>query len=154
MWQSWHYPTNSFDSRSDEGIEKYGLQDTVIYYGPIPAYQASAYFKGADALYVSLKDDGYVGKTIPNKLVMSMAFGKPILAMLEGDGKDILVESDGAMFSEQNSESLKAAIKTIASLEKKELNRLGKNNLLYYKEKLTINAITSQIEEELLKKQR
>ncbi len=135
-------------------IQEYGLQDTLIYYGPIPAFQASAYFKGADALYVSLKDDGYVGKTIPNKLVMSMAFEKPILAMLEGDGKEILVQSDGAIFAEQNPESLKVAIKTIASLNKKELNRLGKNNLLYYKEKLTINAITSQIEEELLKKKR
>lgn len=135
-------------------IIEYGLQDTLIYYGPIPAYQASAYFKGADALYVSLKDDGYVGKTIPNKLVMSMAFAKPLLAMLEGDGKNLLVESDGAIFAEQNAESLYKAIKTISSLEKKELNRLGKNNLLFYKEKLSINVITSQIEEELLNKKR
>ena len=58
-------------------IEKYNLHEKVIYHGPIPAKKAAAYFKGADALYVSLKGEGYVGCTIPNKLMMSMVYGKP-----------------------------------------------------------------------------
>ena len=113
-------------------IKEYGLEDNLKYYGPIPALQSSAYFKGADALYVSLKDEGYVGKTIPNKLVMSMAFAKPILAMLEGDGKELLIKSDGAVYASQDSTSLAEAIKAISNLSKNELNRLGKNNLEYY----------------------
>ena len=133
-------------------IKEYQLQENLVYYGPMPASQASAYFKGADALYVSLKKDGYVGKTIPNKLVMSMAFAKPIIAMLEGDGKNILIESDGAVFSDQSYISLASAIKTMASLSKKELNRLGQNNLEYYKNNLTIDIVTHQIEAELMNK--
>ena len=133
-------------------IKEYGLENNLIYFGPMPALQSSAYFKGADALYVPLRDKGYVGKTIPNKLVMSMAFGKPILAMLEGDGKSILVEADGAVFSSQSAESLLDGIKTISSLNKKDLDRLGKNNLSYYQNHLTLNTIASQIEEELLNK--
>ena len=140
--------------RLEEQIKEYGLEKNVIYYGPIPAYQASAYFKGADALYVSLKDEGYVGKTIPNKLVMSMASSKPIIAMLEGDGKELLIESDGAIFAEQNPSSLEKAIKAIMALSKKELERLGKCNYLYYKNNLTIDIITKKIERELLKKRR
>lgn len=130
-------------------IKEYGLENNLVYYGPIPAYQASAYFKGADALYVSLKDDGFVGKTIPNKLVMSMAFSKPILAMIEGDGKDILIQSKGAIFSSQNSGSLKEAIKQISSLNKKELESMGNGNLTYYKNNLTIGKVSRLIEEEL-----
>ena len=136
----------------EDKIKEYRLQDNLIYYGPMPASQASAYFKGADALYVPLKSEGYVGKTIPNKLVMSMAFAKPIIAMLEGDGKNILVESDGAVFSDQSYLSLVSAIKTVASLSKKELNRLGENNLVYYKNNLTIDKVTHQIEAELMNK--
>ena len=135
-------------------IEEYGLENNVIYYGPMPAVQASAYFKGADALYVPLKDEGTVGKTIPNKLVMSMAFGKPILAMLEGDGKDILVEADGAVFSGQSSESLCEAIKTISKMNKKDLDRFGKNNFLYYQSHLTTDKVSRDIEAELLNKPR
>ena len=135
-------------------IKEYGLQENLIYYGPIPALQASAYFKGADALYVPLKNEGYVGKTIPNKLMMSMAFAKPILAMLEGDGKNILLESDGAVFSEQSYQSLVKAIKTLSNMSNRELNKLGQNNLTYYKNNLTIDIVTHQIETELMNKTR
>ena len=135
-------------------IKEYGLENSVIYYGPMPASQASAYFKGADALYVSLKDEGTVGKTIPNKLVMSMAFGKPILAMLDGDGKDILVEADGAVFSGQTPLSLIEAIKTISKLNKKDLDRFGKNNLSYYQSHLTTDIVSREIEQELFNKLR
>ena len=136
----------------DDKIKEYRLQDNLVNYGPMPASQAAAYFKGADALYVPLKNEGYVGKTIPNKLVMSMAFAKPIIAMLEGDGKNILVQSDGAVFSDQSYISLARAIKTTANLSKKELNRLGQNNLEYYKSHLTIDKVAHQIEAELMNK--
>ena len=135
-------------------IKEYGLEENVIYYGPMPASQASAYFKGADVLYVPLKDDGCVGKTIPNKLVMSMAFAKPILAMLEGDGKDILVESDGAIFASQSADGLLSGIKAISSMNKKDLDRFGRNNLLYYQSHFTLDKISRDIEAELLKKSR
>ena len=133
-------------------IKEYNLENNVIYYGPMPALQASAYFKGADALYVPLKNEGTVGKTIPNKLVMSMAFAKPILAMLEGDGKDILVEADGAVFSGQSSESLLEAIKTISELDKKDLDRFGNNNYSYYQSHLATDIVARQIEQELIHK--
>ena len=138
----------------EDKIKEYGLEENVIYFGPIPALQASAYFKGADALYVPLKNDGTVGKTIPNKLVMSMAFAKPILAMLDGDGKNILVEADGAVFADQSAESLTKAINTISKLTKKDLERFGKNNFLYYQSHLTVEKVTRDIETELLNKLR
>lgn len=134
----------------ENDIQKHELNN-VKYYGPIPAKQAAAYFKGADALYVSLKNDGYVGQTIPNKLVMSMAFEKPILAMLEGDGKKILEEADGAVIVDQTAESLKAGILKLSKLNKNDLSRLAKNNLTYYKNNLTIETVSHQVEEELKK---
>lgn len=135
-------------------INELGLEQNVIYYGPMPASQASPFFKAADALYIPLKNEGYVGKTIPNKLVMSMAFGKPIIAMLEGDGRDILIESDGAVFADQSPRSLANAFKIMSTMTKKGLDRLGKNNYLYYQNHLTLNKICRDIEAELLKERR
>ena len=83
---------------------------------------------------------------------MSMAFAKPILAMLEGDGKDILVEADGAVFSGQSSESLLEAIKTISELNKKDLDRFGNNNYSYYQSQLATDIVARQIEQELIHK--
>lgn len=133
-------------------IAEYGLEDNVLYYGPIPASSAAAYFKGADALYVSLKKDGVVGKTIPNKLAMSMAFGKPIIAMLDGDGKQAVFDSDGGILCDEDPKSLENSIKAMMKLSEGERKRLGINNLTYYQEHFSLDKVTDSILKELSKK--
>lgn len=136
-------------------ISEYHLEDTLIYHGPMPASRSSAYLKGADAIYVSLKDEGYVGKTIPNKLAMAMAFAKPIIAVLEGDGKQALSKADGGVFSaKQDAESLAASIKTFKSLSESERKRLGDNNLAFYLKNFSLENVTRAIEAELIRKAR
>ena len=131
-------------------IKEYKLEDKVIYHGPIPAKKASAYFASADILYVSLKNDGYVGKTIPNKLVMSMAFGKPIIGVLDGDGKDILLASGGSLVASENKESIAEAINKMVSLSKEERKRLGELNRAYYQNNLSIKRSGELINQILL----
>ena len=131
-------------------IEKYSLQDKVIYHGPIPAKKAAPYFESADALYVSLKNEGYVGKTIPNKLVMSMAFGKPILGVLGGDGKHIIEESGGGIVCEETKESIAEGIMKLANMSSEERKKLGALNQAYYQEHLSIEKVGEEINKILL----
>lgn len=135
--------------RVQDKISKLNLTNQIIYHGPLPSPKAAPYIKGADALYVSSKDDGVVGKTIPNKLVMSMAFKKPILAMLEGDGKKVLTEAGGAIFAEQNAESLAEAINMISSISSENLKKLGELNQVYYFDHFSLKAVAQEIEKHL-----
>jgi len=136
-------------------ITEYHLEDSVIYYGPIPAVRASAYFQSADALYVSLEDSGFVGKTIPNKLVMSMAFAKPIIGMINGDGRKIIDEADGGLLcAEQSADALAATLESFKALSSEERKRLGNNNLNYYKMHFSLESVSRQIEAELMRKSR
>ena len=130
-------------------IKQYGLEDRVIYHGPIPAKRAAAYFDAADILYVSLKGDGYVGKTIPNKLAMSMAFGKPIIGVLEGDGKNVLNESKGGFVSQPDKTSISVAINKMAKLSPEERKRLGDLNRAYYQDHFSIEK-TGQFVSDIL----
>ena len=107
------------------------------------------YFKRADALYVSLKSEGTVGKTIPSKLLMSMAFARPIIGVIKGDGKDILEESGGAFLADETAESVKNALLAISNLSDKEKARLGALNKFYYESHFSLRTVTSQIENEL-----
>ncbi|MDR0934900.1 MAG: glycosyltransferase family 4 protein [Erysipelotrichaceae bacterium] len=127
-------------------IEELNLNNKVIYHGPLIATKAAPYFAGADALYVSLLDEGVVGKTIPNKLVMSMSFAKPILAMLGGDGAEILKKTGGAVFSSFSSDSLASSIDAISLMSKSELNNMGLSNLEYYKKNFSLTEICRNIE--------
>ena len=129
-----------------DDIRKRRLEDKVIYHGPIIAKLAASYFKNADALYVSLKGEGVVGKTIPSKLLMAMAFGRPIIGVLKGDGRNIIVDSGGGFVSEENVESVKNSILAIHNLSKKEKDHLGDLNRRYYEEHFSLEEVTRLIE--------
>ena len=129
-------------------IRERRLDNKIIYHGPIVAKLAAAYFKNADALYVSLRNEGTVGKTIPNKLMMSMACGRPIVGVLQGDGANVLKESGGAFLADENAESVKNALLAISNLSANEKARLGKLNKFYYENHFSTRTVTSLIEKE------
>lgn len=131
-------------------IEQYHLENKLIYHGPIPAKEAASYFLSADALYVSLSGEGYVGKTIPNKLVMSMAFGKPIIGVLEGDGKELLEDAGGAIVAKPYKESIAEAIQQMALLSNEERKKLGQLNQTYYFNNLSIQHAGEMVNKILL----
>ena len=129
-------------------IKERGLENKVIYHGPIVAKLAAAYFKKADALYISLKSEGTVGKTIPSKLMMSLTFGRPIVGVIQGDGKQILEDSGGAFLAEEDPESVKNALLGISRLSDKEKARLGKLNKMYYDSHFSLRTVVDKIEKE------
>ncbi len=132
-----------------KNIESSGLRDKVIYHGPIPAKTAAGFYKSADALYVSLKNEGTVGKTIPNKLMMSMAFAKPIIGVIQGDGRDVLVESGGAALADETAKSVSKAILAIHNMSEKEKSRLGALNKMYYDSHFSKKRVAELVEREL-----
>ena len=132
-------------------IKERRLEDKVIYHGPIIAKHAASYFKNADAIYVSLKGEGTVGKTIPSKLQMSMAFARPIIGVIKGDGRDVICEAGGGFLAEENADSVKDAIMAVHNISKKEKDRLGSLNYKYYQEHFSIGEVCSLIEREFTK---
>ena len=63
-------------------------------YGQFPLERMPSFLKHADALLVSLKPDPIFAMTIPGKLQTYLSVGLPVLAMLDGEGAD-LVERSG-----------------------------------------------------------
>lgn len=61
--------------------------------GRYPMNIMPVFFREADAMLVSLKDEMIFGLTVPAKIQSYLACGKPILAMLNGEGANIIRES-------------------------------------------------------------
>ena len=74
-----------------------GLTDRMVFLGQQPSSAMPELFAGADALLVSLKADPVFSRTIPGKVQSYLAAGRPILAMLDGEGARIVTEAGAGL---------------------------------------------------------
>ena len=131
-----------------EKIEKENLQDKVIYEGAYPIEKAEAYYANADALVVSLKNEGYVGKTIPNKAIQYMKYGRPLLVVAQGDTYDMLNRAKGSVFASEDPKDVAKSIDELCGSKEKDL--LGLNNKKYFEEHFTTEKLTQSLLDELI----
>ena len=144
-------------SESNKIIEKInneGLKDKVIYHGPLPLEKVESYFINADALIVSLKNEGTVGKTIPNKLVQYLSNAKPIIGVIHGDGRDLLRDAKGALLAEEDPKDIAKQIDKICSYDEVKKAEMAKSNLDFFNANLKterINYLINEVLTELIK---
>ena len=65
--------------------------------GRHPLEKMPSFFKQANALLVSLKNDPIFSTTIPGKLQSYLAAGIPVLAMLDGEGADLVTNAGAGL---------------------------------------------------------
>ncbi len=126
-------------------IDDLNINNKVILHGPLSVDETVRFYQNADALVVSLKNAGYVGKTIPNKLIQYLSYGKPILGVISGDGEVILNKAKGAVICDENEENIASAINKIISLTKEEKETMGHNNLKYFQDNFQLEIVSAQI---------
>jgi len=74
-----------------------GLAGRMAFLGQQPSSAMPGLFADADALLVSLKADPVFSRTIPGKVQSYLAAGRPILAMLDGEGARIVTEAGAGL---------------------------------------------------------
>ncbi|MFA5481330.1 MAG: glycosyltransferase family 4 protein [Bacilli bacterium] len=126
------------------------LEGIVTYHGPLMIEQAERFYQNADALIVALKNQGTVGKTIPNKLIHYLKSGKPIIGVISGDGRDVLIASGGAILSDENPQAISQAMSKMMELSKSEKDRMGILNRQYFDDNYELDKVAQLLEEELL----
>lgn len=121
------------------------LEDKVEYVGALPIEKAERYYKNADALIVSLKNEGTVGKTVPNKAIQYMKYGRPLIGVIQGDAKELLKKAGGTLFSDENSQQISDIFNQFCNISDKEKAQMGLNNERYFNEYLTAEKLTNQL---------
>ena len=122
----------------------------IALYGTRPRGVAATFYPNATAIVVTLKQDGVVGKTIPSKLVSSLSYGRPILASIGGDGKKVLEEAGGTVFSHgETPEDLAEAILDLCRMREEAREEAGRKNAAYFSENFSLSTIAKSILEEL-----
>lgn len=139
------------DGRKMPFVRKYiiehQLQETVILVGRYPVEAMASFFNKADVMLVSLKDDPIFNLTIPAKVQAYMSSSKPIVAMLNGDGAEIILDAEcGFVVNASDSKGLAKIILMASELDNEELKKLGKNARKYYEENFKMNQCISNLE--------
>ncbi len=99
----WHldiYGTGALEEDLKKMCKDLGLDEKIHFYGVFPKEELSDYLNNSDVLYLGLISSEALDKTIPSKLFDYMMFGKPILAAITGEGKDILKENNANLVLE------------------------------------------------------
>ncbi len=118
-------------ARAEAGRRELG--GTVHFLGQYPLDAMPDFFSAADAMLLSLRREPIFSLTVPGKLQSYLASGKPILAMLDGEGARIVDEAHaGFSCPAGDAAALATAAEKLADLPAAERVRLGDNARTYF----------------------
>lgn len=138
------------DGRKREWVEQYikenNLQDTVHWLGRHPLEAMPSFFEQADVMLVSLKDNLIFNLTAPAKIQAYMSAGKPIVAMLNGEGARIVEAAEcGFSTNAGNAAGLAKLIRALYKMDKEELHQLGRNGSRFGREHFDFSCIIDHL---------
>lgn len=131
-----------------EEVCKRGLEQTVHLLGRHSVEKMPEYFAHADALLVSLKKEPIFSSTIPGKIQSYLACGKPVIAMLDGEGARIITEaSAGIACPAEDAQTLAQAVVKLSQTDRKALAAMGHNGRKYYEQHFDREVLFPQLEQ-------
>lgn len=145
------------DGRSKSFVEQYikeeGLEETVYLMGKFPIEAMSTFFDKSDALLVSLKDNLIFNLTVPAKVQAYMSSSKPILAMLNGEGAEIINEAKcGFAAPSGDHECLYKNVLKLFALSETERQEMGTSGKTFYEANFKLDNCINSLENILNKK--
>lgn len=131
-----------------EEVVRRGLEEQVLLAGRFDLERMPSFFRHADALLVSLRDEPIFALTIPGKVQSYLMAGRPILAMLNGEGARVVHESGaGFAVSAGNSAGLADAARTMLALDSDERDEMAKAGRHYAKVNFDRDTLITKLEE-------
>lgn len=123
-----------------------GLENCFLLLGNYPVDRMPSFYKHADALLVSLKAESIFAMTIPGKLQSYLAAGIPILAMLNGEGAEIIRRAGAGISSPAGDGfALANAVIHMVNMNIEERLEMGRAGLALSEEEFSRGALISKL---------
>lgn len=114
-------------------VKEHGLEETVFTLGRYPAETMPWFFKQADVMLVTLSDDPLFRLYAPAKISSYMAAAKPIVAVLNGEGAEVIKEAEcGWSLVAGDAEGFAKLAIELSKMDKAILNEKGMKAAEYY----------------------
>jgi glycosyltransferase involved in cell wall biosynthesis len=130
-----------------EEVARRRLQNNVLLLGRFPLERMPSFYAHADALLVSLKKDPVFSLTIPGKVQSYLMAGVPILGMLDGEGAQVITDSNaGLVCAAGNSGGLASAVLEMFAMSVDQRKQLGVNGRDYAQKEFGRGMLMGQLE--------
>jgi glycosyltransferase involved in cell wall biosynthesis len=114
-------------------VKENGLEETVLTLGRFPSETMPWFFKQADVMLVTLSDNPLFRLYAPAKISSYMAAAKPIVAVLNGEGAEVIKEADcGWTLRAGDAEGFAKLAVELSQMDKAILAEKGENAAMYY----------------------
>lgn len=127
-------------------VHELHAEDTVTFYGSVPATDVPKFTTLADALIVSLSDSPDLGLTVPGKVASYMAAAKPVVASMDGAGFAAVRDAGGLACPACNEQALTDALVRLYAMPQTERTAMGHSIYDYYKANYGRTALLRQLE--------
>jgi colanic acid biosynthesis glycosyl transferase WcaI len=128
-------------------IRRRNLQNCVLMLGRYPVERMPSFYRHANALLVSLKDEPVFSMTIPGKLQSYLASGIPVVAMLNGEGAEVVERSrSGVTCRAGDAAGLAAAVLHLAALSEAQRGEMGRNALAVCADEFDRGRLITELE--------
>lgn len=129
-------------------VKEHGLEETVYTLGRFPAETMPWFFKQADLMLVTLSDDPLFKLYAPAKISSYMAAGKPIVAVLNGEGAEVIKDADcGWTLPAGDADGFAKLALELSQKEAAELALKGENAAKYYNEHFVKEKCLAKLDE-------
>lgn len=115
-----------------EEVARLGLANVMLP-GRFEMSAMPAILSQADALLASMKRSPILSQTIPSKVQAYLAAGKPILASMDGEGAELVVQAGAGLASPaEDAAALATNVRRLRTMAPSERAGLGANGLSFY----------------------
>jgi len=131
-------------------VNRKKMTDSFLLVGRFPVEAMPSFFDCADVLLVSLKANDIFARTIPGKVQSYLAYGKPIVAMIDGEARDVIEESGGGRTCGSGDyEGLAKILIELADIEPEELAKMGQRGRQFYERNFDRLELLTRLENNL-----
>ncbi len=128
-----------------EKIHRIGLGNVQMP-GWVCPEEIQAVYEAASVLLLSMKDDVGIAQTIPNKLQVYMAAGKPIIVSGNGEPARVLTQARaGLVANAEDPRALAEAVINLRSLSPQQRAMMGENGLKWFSRHFEIGQRTQSL---------
>ncbi|MBR5033733.1 MAG: glycosyltransferase family 4 protein [Bacteroidales bacterium] len=131
-----------------EFVRENGLEETVLTLGRFPAETMPWFFAQADVMLVTLSDNPLFRLYAPAKISSYMAAEKPIVAVLNGEGAEVIRDADcGWTLAAGDAEGFARLAVELSQMDKAVLEEKGRKAAAYYQQHFVKDKCLSKLDE-------